>query len=220
MTEIPALRLSRGPAGANRLPSSQMAPPSGLTAPLNILIRVLFPAPFSPSRAWASPGRRSKSTSSRARVAPKFLEIRSMLRSGGWLSSISCDARIFGKIGQKKRPDLGVFYVVPGRHVYSHIDDLVDGLTAEMERHKLDAQVAHLSGVLEDEPLDVSVAERLDELRRAVEPDEDDLPGETRLLEGTQRPERARLVGTENPVHVRERADVGVGRHGGRLPLA
>src|SRR4030042_5270039 len=125
MTEIPALRLSRGPAGANRLPSSQMAPPSGLTAPLNILIRVLFPAPFSPSRAWASPGRRSKSTSSRAQVAPKFLEIRSMRRSGGRLSSISSDVRILGKIGQKKRPDLGGVYVVTGGDVASRSEDFL-----------------------------------------------------------------------------------------------
>src|SRR4030067_735386 len=193
MTEMPASRLSRGPAGADRRPSSQIVPPSGLTAPLSILIRVLFPAPFSPSRAWASPGRRSKSTSSRARVAPKFLEIRSMRRSGGWLSSISSDVRILGKIGQKERPDLGIVYVVTGRDIDTRIDDFFDGLAAKMESHQLDAQVAHLDRVLQDEALDVSVPERLDELRRVVEPDKDDLPGKPRLVERAQPPESARL---------------------------
>src|ERR671915_294387 len=34
---------------------------------------VLLPAPFSPTRAWTSPGRRSKSTSSTAVTPPKRL---------------------------------------------------------------------------------------------------------------------------------------------------
>src|SRR3954470_16270277 len=40
-----------------------------------ILIRVLLPAPFSPSRAWTSPGRTSKSTSSRATTPGKTLRM-------------------------------------------------------------------------------------------------------------------------------------------------
>src|SRR4030042_1589189 len=164
---------------------------------------------FSSTVRWDA---RSKSTSSRARVAPKFLDIRSMRRSGGRLSSISSDVRIFGKIRQKKRPDLGIVYVVTGGDVDSRIDDLLDRLAAKVERHQLDAQVAHLDRVLEDESLDVPVPERLDELRRAVKPDEDDLPRETGFLEGPQRPERARLVRAENTVHVGEPADEVLGQ--------
>src|SRR5437879_2769012 len=43
-------------------PRSSISPASGRSAPATILMRVDFPAPFSPNRTWTSPGRRSKST--------------------------------------------------------------------------------------------------------------------------------------------------------------
>ena len=38
------------------LPSSNIVPASGVTAPVIAFINVDFPAPFSPTRAWTSPG--------------------------------------------------------------------------------------------------------------------------------------------------------------------
>ncbi len=41
-------------------PAISMVPASGAWTPLRILTRVLLPEPFSPTRAWTSPARRSK----------------------------------------------------------------------------------------------------------------------------------------------------------------
>src|SRR5438552_14084797 len=43
-------------------PETASRPESGFTAPVMILIRVLLPAPFSPTRAWTSPARSSNDT--------------------------------------------------------------------------------------------------------------------------------------------------------------
>lgn len=50
-------------------------------------MRVVFPAPFSPSRAWTSPARTSKLTRSLARTPGKVLVMSRMRTSGG------CSAR-------------------------------------------------------------------------------------------------------------------------------
>src|SRR5213080_2901111 len=50
-----------------------MMPASGLTAPLTTFISVDLPAPFSPTRAWTSPRRSSRSTPLRACVEPNRL---------------------------------------------------------------------------------------------------------------------------------------------------
>jgi hypothetical protein len=47
-------------------PPISTEPASGRWAPVTILMRVDFPAPFSPTRAWISPGRRSNDTPFRA----------------------------------------------------------------------------------------------------------------------------------------------------------
>src|SRR5437763_16276744 len=57
-----------------------MAPASGATAPLSTFMSVDLPAPFSPTRAWASPGRRSRSTPLRAAVGPNDLRMPVMVR--------------------------------------------------------------------------------------------------------------------------------------------
>ncbi len=56
-------------------PSSRIVPLSGWWMPARILTRVLLPAPFSPTRAWISPGSSSSETSSSACVARNRLEI-------------------------------------------------------------------------------------------------------------------------------------------------
>lgn len=47
------------------------------------LPRVLLPAPFSPMRAWTSPGRKATETSSSAWVMPKRLEMFWAMRRSG-----------------------------------------------------------------------------------------------------------------------------------------
>ena len=57
-------------------------PDRGRSTPVRTLIRVDLPAPFSPTRAWISPGRSSKSTPSRAWTPGNALSMRCMDRSG------------------------------------------------------------------------------------------------------------------------------------------
>ena len=47
---------------------------SGWTTPVMILMSVDLPAPFSPSRAWISPGMSASETSSSAWISPNRLE--------------------------------------------------------------------------------------------------------------------------------------------------
>ena len=60
-------------ASANRTgaPPSRITPWSGWCTPASTLIIVLLPAPFSPTSAWISPARSSKSTPSSARTPGK-----------------------------------------------------------------------------------------------------------------------------------------------------
>ena len=82
-TAIPSEREWAGPWIWVASPSSPIVPLSGWWTPARILTSVLFPAPFSPTSPWISPGRRSRDTSSRACVAAKRLEIpRSSTRGG------------------------------------------------------------------------------------------------------------------------------------------
>src|SRR4051812_21850290 len=59
-----------------------MVPRSGWWAPVMILIRVDFPAPFSPTNACTSPGKSSKETPFNARTAPKDLVMLERQRRG------------------------------------------------------------------------------------------------------------------------------------------
>jgi hypothetical protein len=62
----PCARASAGPVNRRSTPSTRIVPAVGEWIPVRALIRVDLPAPFSPIRAWISPGRRLKSTPSRA----------------------------------------------------------------------------------------------------------------------------------------------------------
>src|SRR5215213_963716 len=66
MVLIPAACDSRGSAKETSSPLKRTWPSSGLYTPVITLIKVDFPAPFSPTRACTSPGCSSKETSSRA----------------------------------------------------------------------------------------------------------------------------------------------------------
>src|SRR3954452_8694811 len=64
-------------------PSRSMRPSSGLWSPYRTFISVDLPAPFSPSRAWISPRRSSRSILSFATSAPKRLVIPSSCSASG-----------------------------------------------------------------------------------------------------------------------------------------
>ena len=66
---------SSGLEGEMGLPSMAILPPSFAWTPVRTLIRVDFPAPFSPTSAWTSPECRVKSTFSSARTPGKYLQI-------------------------------------------------------------------------------------------------------------------------------------------------
>src|SRR5215211_2794860 len=66
MVLIPAACDSRGSEKETSSPLKKICPSSGVYTPVMTLIRVDFPAPFSPTRACTSPGCSSKETSSRA----------------------------------------------------------------------------------------------------------------------------------------------------------
>src|SRR6185503_6087410 len=59
---MPAAIASRGERKSTARPSTRTTPSSGRYSPARTFMSVLLPAPFSPSRAWISPCRRSRST--------------------------------------------------------------------------------------------------------------------------------------------------------------
>src|SRR5437763_15667399 len=65
---MPRAIASRGPPIRAGLPLIVMSPESLCTSPYRMFINVDLPAPFSPTSAWISPARTSKSTASRART--------------------------------------------------------------------------------------------------------------------------------------------------------
>ena len=74
-TPMPAASAARGEPGASGRPRTATVPESGKYCPHRTEIRVVFPAPFSPSRARISPAFRVRSTWSLARRSPNDLVI-------------------------------------------------------------------------------------------------------------------------------------------------
>ena len=64
--ERPAACASWRPWNRRAVPRTRISPVSGSWTPARILISVDLPAPFSPTRQWTSPARRSRSTPRRA----------------------------------------------------------------------------------------------------------------------------------------------------------
>ena len=87
-TAMPSSRARAGPWMTVGSPSRVIVPRSGWWMPARILTSVLLPAPFSPTSAWTSRGRRSRSTPSSAWVAPKRIV---MSRSEARTTSVSTD---------------------------------------------------------------------------------------------------------------------------------
>src|SRR5579863_947699 len=73
MTAIPAARAAAGSGSVTALPSTSKVPASGWYTPASIFTSVDLPAPFSPTRAWASPGYSSIDPSTSACTAPNAL---------------------------------------------------------------------------------------------------------------------------------------------------
>src|SRR3984957_429674 len=70
---IPASRVVRAPPSAHGFPSSRISPESGLDTPEIIEIRVLFPAPLSPTSPSTSPRSRDSETPRSATTGPNRL---------------------------------------------------------------------------------------------------------------------------------------------------
>src|SRR5580692_8457836 len=70
---MPAAIASRGEPNLAGLPSSRMSPSSGWVSPYRTFISVVFPAPFSPSRAWTWPGATDRLIPSFAASRPYLL---------------------------------------------------------------------------------------------------------------------------------------------------
>src|SRR3954469_21886943 len=64
-----------------------IAPSSGVYTPARVFISVDLPAPFSPTIAWTSPARRSRSTPWRTSTPTKLLRIPCISRSGAAVCS-------------------------------------------------------------------------------------------------------------------------------------
>src|ERR1700724_622534 len=79
---IPAARASRADRKRVSRPSRRKRPENSGCTPAMIFISVLFPAPFSPTRPWISPGESAKSTPRSASTPPKVLPIPCSSRMG------------------------------------------------------------------------------------------------------------------------------------------
>ena len=72
---MPASMAWAGLRKSRSTPSMVTWPVSARYMPARMLHRVVLPAPFSPTRAWTSDHRTSKSTASRAATPPKALQM-------------------------------------------------------------------------------------------------------------------------------------------------
>src|SRR5918998_162893 len=81
MTAMPAARAAAGLSRCTSCPSSSTRPVSGVCTPARTFTSVDLPAPFSPTRAWASPARSSRCAPRRAATAPKDLLTSSRART-------------------------------------------------------------------------------------------------------------------------------------------
>src|SRR4249920_3414117 len=70
----PPRRASPGECTVRSWPRTAIVPPSGLTAPVRILTRVLLPAPLAPMSGWISPGRTASDADLSATTAPYIFE--------------------------------------------------------------------------------------------------------------------------------------------------
>ncbi len=94
MTEMPARRAASGLRNSTGAPLSSICPASGGSRPLSRLMIVLLPAPFSPTSAWTSPGRSSRSTPCSTSTPPNRLRMPVPRRVGAATSSSAVSAML------------------------------------------------------------------------------------------------------------------------------
>src|SRR5215471_11675722 len=104
------------------------------------------------------------------------------------------------QIGLNELFYLRLFEVALGDERGAGVDALLDAPALQNLAHRLDGQVAHLERVLQNQTIDVALPHRFDELGRAVEADEFDLPRQPRFLQRQEHAEGGGLVGTEDAV--------------------
>src|SRR5580704_5897466 len=87
MAAMPSARAMLGSLRRTCLPNTVNVPESASRAPVMILMRVDFPAPFSPIKAWTSPARNSNDTSFNACTPANALRIDRAPRTGAVMKS-------------------------------------------------------------------------------------------------------------------------------------
>src|SRR5688572_5744294 len=162
MVLIPAACDSRGSAKETSSPLKRTWPSSGVYTPVITLIRVDFPAPFSPTRACTSPGRSSKETSSRASTPGNRFVTRRTSRIGD-CRSIVLVPPLVGLVQT-------LLSVLLGIHVILDDDLLWDGLPGQELLDGVESQRTE-AGVGLDHSVDITRDYRLHSLPGTVDGD-------------------------------------------------
>src|SRR5690349_21633188 len=107
---MPAAIASRGERKSIARPFTRTTPSSGRYSPASTFMSVLLPAPFSPSSAWISPGRKSKSTWSFASTPGNDLTIPTASRAFGDDAAWGATGSVAGigsgaDLGGRRSPD-------------------------------------------------------------------------------------------------------------------
>ena len=166
---------------------------------------------------WRCPGTAAAtSAAERARKA-----MRAVVPGRGFIICILSPEN--GKVGPEKPTDRRLLHVFRRGQDERRGRGFLVGLAAQMGDGRFQAQVAHGEGVLEDEPANLSLFQRFDELGRGVEANEDDLPRQAVVLKGPESTERRRFVRREDRVDIGEPGEEVfhglVGRLRGRPPV-
>src|SRR5437879_3047528 len=198
MTATPRRCASPGSRITVSRPSRRMLPASGRCAPASTLMRVLLPAPFSPSRANTSPARNSKSTPRSACTPGKDFAI-PRISSSGTAEVVSAAAMggplLEGRIGLS----VGLTVERGGNQHGSR-----NGLAGEMFDDGADSFDADLVRELDRVGVDFPLFDRLPAFGLAVEADDLDA-GLARFFEGGAGAEGGRIVDRKNAGQIRMR---------------
>src|SRR6056297_262816 len=153
---MPRSRAWPGPRIRTSVPSNAMMPPSGAYTPARILMSVLFPAPFSPSRACTSAAPTEKSTPLRACTPPKRLSMPRMCRRSAIGMPDARAGRVQGPEQVRVGEGLG-----DQRLDVVQVDQLQEGQAAELAAvHERDAPLGEPEqGALHGHLLDVRIAD-------------------------------------------------------------
>src|SRR5262249_23044050 len=183
-------------------PSSKTVPASGISTPANIFMSVDLPAPFSPTTARTSPGRRRRSTSCSACTPGKALE---MPRASSRGRSASFE---LSQLGMERLDVLLGDLAVGDVDAVVGLDVLVLQhrlVPARQRCHDLDGAIAELVGVLHDRAVDGAVLDPLERLLVLVEAYQRHLAD---LLGGLDALEHGRRVVSPQPDHALEVLDL------------